>query len=133
MEELNISAEVDIDKSRFPELSMNIILKLLQRQCIKVNYKSPLPCPSYFVNHLFKEYAKNNVINKANMEKLMENLKIGKHRKNMSRTKANKFQSEKDKLARKKRQISKCSPRRNSQRHSEVNIYQKVCETWVGN
>ena len=142
MEELNISAEVDIDKSRIPELSMNVVLKLLQRQCIKVNYQSPLPCPSYFVNHLFKGYAKNNVIYKTNMEKLMENLKIGKHGKNEIRTKVNISQPE-DKLVRKRRQIVKRSPHLtspheskmssvpNQKRHhdkTEANIYEKVCE-----
>ena len=128
-----------------PQLSMSIVLKLLQRQCIKVNYENPLPCPSYFVNHLFKEYAKNNVIYKESMEELMENLKIGKHGKNESRTKVNISESE-DKRARKKRQIIKRSTHhfrmskmssllklKQQQDNSHdfetgTNIYEKVCK-----
>ena len=126
-----------------PQLSMSIISKLLQLQCIKVNYENPLPCPSYFVNHLFEEYAKNNVIYKENMEELMENLNIGRQGTNGSGTKANTSEPA-DKLARRKRQIVKRSSYRprNSKMSSllrqkqqqdgsqvaEGSIYEKVCE-----
>jgi hypothetical protein len=126
-----------------PQLSMSIISKLLQLQCIQVNYENPLPCPSYFVNHLFEEYAKNNVIYKENMEELMENLNIGRHGTNGSGTKANTSKPA-DKLARRKRQIVKRSSYRprNSKMSSllrqkqqqdgsqvaEGSIYEKVCE-----
>jgi hypothetical protein len=106
---------------------MSIVSKLLQRQCIKINYESPLPCPSYFVNHLFKEYAQNNVISKANLQKLMKNLMIGKHG---NRTKVNVSQPE-DKFARKKRRTARCS---SAHRHtSPASIYEKVCEIQIDN
>ena len=88
-----------------PKLSMMIILKLLQLQCIKVNYENPLPCPSYFMNHLFNEYAQNDVIDKENMKQLMENLNIGRQWKNESGTKVNISKPDEDKVARKKRHV----------------------------
>ncbi|CAB3993040.1 zinc transporter ZIP14-like isoform X3 [Paramuricea clavata] len=117
LQELNISVEADVDKGMIPQLSMSIISKLLQLQCIQVNYENRLPCPSYFVKHLFEEYAKNNVLYKENMEKLMENLKIGRQGTNESDTKANTSEPA-DKLARRKRQIVKRSSYRISKMSS---------------
>ena len=120
---------------------MIIVSKLLQSKCINVNYENPLPCSSYFVNSLFKEYAKNNSIDKKNMKKLMEVLKIGKQRKKEhdnkhDPTKVNTTESD-DKLVRKRRDISKHSYSRISKRATElshhnhhnrtVSIYKKVC------
>ncbi|XP_028394557.1 zinc transporter ZIP14-like [Dendronephthya gigantea] len=111
LQELNISGEADIGKAMIPELSMIIISKLLQRQCIEVRYQNPLPCSSYFVNHLFEEYAKNDIINKENVQKLMKNLKIGKHEENSDKVSTT-MKAPEDKLARRKRQIVESSPHR---------------------
>lgn len=129
-------------KAMIPELSMIIISKLLQRQCIEVRYQNPLPCPSYFVNHLFEEYAKNDVIYKENMQKLMENLKIGKHEENGDKVSTT-TKAPDDKMARKKRQIAASSAPRlqrmsallrqkqqqdgSSDNSTETDIYEKVC------
>jgi len=56
---------------------MIIISKLLQKQCIKVRYQTPLPCSSHFVNELFSEYAENDFISEEKMKELLEKLKIG--------------------------------------------------------
>ena len=142
MQELNMSLDADIRKDMIPKLSMLIILKLLRKECIKVNYENPLPCPSYFMNQLFKEYAENNVIDKENMKQLMENLNIGRQLKNGSGTKVNISKTE-DKLARKKREVLDRSSVRRSlynflrgkQQQDgshgyeiQSDIYEKVCE-----
>jgi hypothetical protein len=94
---------------------------------------------------LFDEYAQNNVIYKANMEKLMENLKIGKHGKSENKTMKVNISQPADKLARKKREIVKRSPHHTSPHISktsspltqkqqksvygtEANVYEKVSE-----
>lgn len=93
------------------------------------------------MNHLFNEYAQNNVIDKENMKQLMENLNIGRQWKNESGTKANISKPE-DKLARKKRQVVEHSSYRrisNFLRQKQLqdgsrgyetqsHIYEKVCE-----
>ena len=58
-------------------ISVSIISRLIQKQCIEVRYQSPLPCSSYFSNKLFHEYAENDVISKEKMEELLKKLKLG--------------------------------------------------------
>ena len=139
-QELNISVEAEVNKGQIPELCMNLLSKLLQRRCIAVKYQNPLPCPSYFVGNLFKQYARNDVINKENMQELMENLKIGKQEKNESGSDS---KTSKDKLARKKRRavakqslhqslVAKLSSSRKQKQQqdgkTDANIYEKVCK-----
>ena len=66
-----------MEKSLLPEMSMIIISKLLQKQCIKVRNQTPLPCSSHFVSELFSEYAENGVISEEKMKELLKKLKIG--------------------------------------------------------
>lgn len=78
LNEMNISSEAEITKNKFPELSTIIISKLLNKHCIKVGYQNPLPCPSFFLNNMFKKYAQKKYINKTKIEKMLGKLKIGK-------------------------------------------------------
>ncbi len=61
-----------------PHISIAIISKLIKNEsCIRVRYKTPLPCSSYFANQLFHEYAENDVISEKKIEELLKKLKIG--------------------------------------------------------
>ena len=76
---MNISNDAVITNEQFPRLSTIIISMLLEKRCIKVHHKTPLPCPSHFVNELFNKFSVNNIINKKEMKELLKHLMIGKH------------------------------------------------------
>lgn len=74
---MNVSNDGEITKVNLPKFSTIIVSKLLEKQCIEIEHKTPLPCTSFFVNKLFKKYAQNNIVNKKKIEELLKKLKIG--------------------------------------------------------
>lgn len=75
---MNLSTEANVDKSYLQNISLSIISRLIDKQCIAVRYDSRLPCSSHFVNTLFDEYATDGVISEKKLEELLKELKIGR-------------------------------------------------------